>query len=265
MGKTIKITIASFGIIVVLIVFNFLGWLKPIENLVFYALTPVQKTFYGLGESFRSIQSDWLLKRKLLGENAGLKEQLKKSLVDQSLINSLSEENQLLKKDLKFVAERKINFLSAQIITGVSDPLSQSIIINRGAKDGVTRGLAVTAEGGIMIGKVIDVSDYFSKVLLLTDNKSTVASTVQNTDRTSGLVEGQFGLSFSMTNIPQDQPIKEDDLVVTSGLEGQIPKNLLIARVERVNQKENEIFKTAILKPIADFNNLSDVLVILPN
>jgi rod shape-determining protein MreC len=91
-----------------------------------------------------------------------------------------------------------------------------------------------------------------------------VAATIQNTDHTAGLVEGQFGLSFSMTNIPQDEPIKIGDLVVTSGLEGQIPKNLLIAKIERVDKIESEIFKTAILTPIVSLDNLSDVLVIIP-
>ena len=115
---------------------------------------------------------------------------------------------------------------------------------------------------------VINIGDevYFdySKVLLLTDNKSKVAATIQNSEKTTGLIEGQFGLSLAMTNIPQDQEVKVGDLIVTSGLEGKIPKDLLIAKVENINQVESEIFKTALLSPIISFDNLSYVLVVVP-
>ncbi len=100
--------------------------------------------------------------------------------------------------------------------------------------------------------------------MLLKDSKSRVAVTIQNLDHTVGLVEGQYGLSFSMTNIPQNQDIREGDLVVTSGLEGKIPKNLLVAKVASIKSIESEIFKTAILTPILNFDNLSNVLVIIP-
>jgi len=53
-------------------------------------------------------------------------------------------------------------------------------------------------------------------------------------------------------------------LVVTSGLEGKIPKNLLIAKVESVEAVESEIFKTAILRPIIPLSTLSDVVIIIP-
>ena len=67
-----------------------------------------------------------------------------------------------------------------------------------------------------------------------------------------------------MTNIPQNQEISSGDLVVTSGLEGKIPKNLLIAKVESVEAVESEIFKTAILRPIIPLSTLSDVVIIIP-
>jgi len=115
-----------------------------------------------------------------------------------------------------------------------------------------------------MIGKISEIYDYSSKVLLLTDNRSRVAATIQNQDKTAGLVEGQFGLSMTMVNIPQDQEIEEGDLIVTSGLEGDIPRGLLIARVEGVSSVESEIFKAAMLSSIASLSDLNYVLVVLP-
>lgn len=262
--KMIKSSIYGLTAIFFAVFFHYLGWLAPIENLVVRTVAPVQGFFYGVSRGWFDFYDDWLIKRNLLGENEYLRGENIKLQSDLSRLKALEEENEILKKELNFIEEKKYSFVSAKIITGISDSLSQSVIINRGSRDGLEPGLAVVAESGILIGKIIEAGADYSKVLLLKDSKSKVAVTIQNLDHTVGLVEGQYGLSFSMTNIPQNQDIKEGDLVVTSGLEGKIPKNLLVAKVASIKSIESEIFKTAILTPILNFDNLSNVLVIIP-
>lgn len=262
--KIIKNSLIGLTTIFIVVFFHYLGWLKPVEGLVVNILMPVQSGFYNLSKGASGFYNDWLTKKNLLGENEYLKAQLVAQAIESSKLKGLEEENALLKKELNFFEQNKYKYVAAKIVSGVSDPLSQSVIINRGSKDGIYKGLAVIAADGIFIGKVIEAGDDYAKVLLISDNKSRVAATVQNIDHTVGLIEGQYGLSFSMTNIPQNQEIKEGDSIVTSGLEGQIPKNLLIAKVDRVIIVESEIFKTAILSPIIPLNSLSDVAVIVP-
>jgi len=264
MDKIFKYLLAGLIAIAAIVTLHYLTWLRPLENLLFKVVSPLERVVYNGKANLDSFYDSWIKKRDLIQENNQLKENLKNLDLDNSKVKSLEEENALLKKELNFTKERQLQYVAAKIFTGVSDPLSQTVVIDRGQSDGVVKGLAVVTGEGILVGKVTDVYDNFSKVLLLTDNKSRVAATVQNSEHTAGLVEGQFGLSFSMTNIPQDQAIGAGDLIVTSGLEGQIPKNLLIAKVESVKQVESEIFKTAILKPIISFDNLSQVLVIIP-
>lgn len=264
MNKILKPAIVGLVIIAVLIFLHYVGWLRPAEGVVVKILSPLQRASLVVSGQGKSFYDSWLKKRDLLAENGNLQEQLKYSQIDSSRIKALEEENALLKKELGFINEKKMKYVAAKIISGVSDPYSQTVVINQGRGQGLAKGMAVVTDNGVLIGKLTEAGDGFSKVLLLTDSKSKVAATVQNSDRTAGLVEGQFGLSFSMTNIPRNQEIKDGDTIVTSGLEGQIPKNLLIARVESVKEVESEIFKTAILKPIASFDNLSDVLVIIP-
>ncbi|HNW09594.1 MAG TPA: rod shape-determining protein MreC [bacterium] len=264
MKRIIKLATIALVLILFLSALHYLGWLNPIESLLVRVFSPAQATLYSASQGAGSFYDSWVRRRDLLAENNQLRDWLEQYQTDHSKIISLEQENQLLKQELNFIEEQQLKAVSAKIITGVSDPLSRSVVINRGSVDGLVKGLAVVSDRGILVGKIHEVNDYFSKVLLLTDNNSKVAATIQNTDQTAGLVEGQFGLSFSMTNIPQDQQIKNGDLVVTSGLEGNIPKNLLIARIESVNQVENEIFKTAVLSPVISFDNLSYVLVLTP-
>lgn len=262
--KIIKNALYGLAIILFILFFHYLGWLKPVENLLVRVISPVQAIFHSTSSRGGAFYDAWIARRDLLSENEKLKEELIKMSVDYALLKSLEEENSVLKKELNFIEEGKRQFVSAKIISGVSDPLSKSVIINRGSRDGIEKGLAVVSHQGVMVGKVIEVNEDFSKVLLLLDNKSRVAVKLYNLDHTVGLVEGSYGLSFVMTNIPQNQEINEGDLVVTSGLEGKIPNNLLVAKVESVKSVESEIFKTAILSPIIPFDSLSHVLVIIP-
>ncbi|MEI6288106.1 MAG: rod shape-determining protein MreC [bacterium] len=264
MEKFIKSIAVGLIAIILIIGLHYLGWLRPVENLLVQTVAPVQSKVFSSSFGLKNFYNAWLAKRDLLSENEQLKNQLLNSQLDKTKLNSLQAENDLLKQELKFIDTSKVKYIPATIITGVSDSDSQSIVIDRGSNDGLKKGLAVVAGGGVLVGKIQEVSNNYSKVLLLSDNKSRVAATIQNMNNTTGLVEGQFGLSFSMTNIPQDQDLKEGDLIVTSGLEGQIPKGLLIAKVGHVNQVASEIFKTALLTPIISFDNLSRVIVITP-
>ncbi|MFA5020498.1 MAG: rod shape-determining protein MreC [Patescibacteria group bacterium] len=262
--KMIKSSIIGLTAILLAVFFHYIGWLRPIEGVIAAVFSPVQQlagSIYGGGAG---VYDFWLKKRDLIKENESLRAELVAAAIDASRFKALEEENALLKKEMNFIDENDFKFVAAKIISGVSDPLSRSVIINRGRRDGLEKGLAVIADSGILIGKISEVSDDFSKVVLLSDNRSRVAATIQNLDHTVGLVEGQYGLSFSMTNIPQNQEIRDGDLVVTSGLEGKIPKNLLIAKVAGVRSVESEIFKTAILTPIIALDGLSDVLAIIP-
>jgi len=264
MNNFFKLSLLGLLIIFLIVIFHYVSWLKPVENAVVNFLNPVQERFYTLVRRAKNFQANWLTKRDLLKANKVLANQLEQLQVEKSRISSLESENNLLKEELNFVKEKKINTVAAKIITGVSDSLSKSVIINRGSDSGLEKGMAVIAGPGVVVGKVYEVYSDYSKVLLLTDNKSKVAATIQSLEKTTGLVEGQFGLSLAMTNIPQDQEVKVGDLIVTSGLEGKIPKDLLIAKIENINQVESEIFKTAILSPIISFDNLSYVLVVVP-
>lgn len=262
--KIIRPAIYGLTAILVVVFFHYLGWLAPVENLILKIISPIQGAIYHSAQSGNSFYDSWLKKRDLLNENKKLTDELIQLAIDNARLKALEEENDILKKELNFVETNKYNFVAARIITGVSDSLSRAVVVNRGRKDGLEKGLAVISNEGILVGKVSEVQEDFSKVLLLSDNKSRVAATIQNLDHTVGLVEGQYGLSFAMTNIPQNQEVKEGDLIVTSGLEGKIPKNLLIARVESVKAVESEIFKTAILKPVLSLDSLSDVIIIMP-
>ena len=65
-----------------------------------------------------------------------------------------------------------------------------------------------------------------------------------------------------MDYIPQGGDVTAGDVVITSGLGGNFPKNLVIGQVVEVSQKDYEMFQQGILRPTVNFDRLEFVLVI---
>ena len=66
-----------------------------------------------------------------------------------------------------------------------------------------------------------------------------------------------------MDKIAQSDSIHPGDMVITSGLGGELPKGLVIGRVESVSTRDNAVFQTAQIASDLHFNKLELVFVVL--
>jgi len=78
------------------------------------------------------------------------------------------------------------------------------------------------------------------------------------------LAKGEFGLSIKVELVPQDFDLKEGDLIITSGLEKDIPRGLIIGKVNRIISYENELFKSATINPLVDYGEITIISIIIP-
>jgi rod shape-determining protein MreC len=62
--------------------------------------------------------------------------------------------------------------------------------------------------------------------------------------------------------IPQSASVQTGDLVLTSGLGGNYPPNIIVGQVTGVRSRDTDLFKRASIQPVVDFNKLEIVLVI---
>ena len=132
MGKILKLAVIGFAAIILIFLLHYFGWSRPAENLVIKSLSSIQRAGQNLNHGVGDFYNSWIKKRDLLAENNDLKNQLEKSLVGQSKINALDDENVLLKKELDFTKTSNVKFAAAQIISGLSDNISRSVMINIG-------------------------------------------------------------------------------------------------------------------------------------
>lgn len=151
-------------------------------------------------------------------------------------------------------------FLTADVIAFDPSGIARSMIINRGTRDGVAVGMPVVTDLGL-VGRVVGVSASAAQAQLINDENSSVSARLQTT-RAEGSIIGQASGVLRMTFIDLDENITQGDLVITSGLGGNFPPDIVVGQVTSIRQFEFELFQEAEVRSLIDFDILEFVLVI---
>ncbi|HEX6270703.1 MAG TPA: rod shape-determining protein MreC [Anaerolineales bacterium] len=171
-------------------------------------------------------------------------------------------ETEILAALVDFSRARPENtYLAAAVIGRDPSPFLHYVIINRGSNDGVLRGMPVVTDQGL-IGRVDAVIADAARVQLITDSASNVNVHLQNAETEASLVGSVTG-DVVLELIPQDVTIEVGDLVLTSGLGGGYPPDLIVGQVVNVRSRDFDLFQQATVQPVVDFNRLQIVLVIV--
>lgn len=152
-------------------------------------------------------------------------------------------------------------YKAAAVIGRDPSPFLQYVIINRGSNDGILRGMPVVTDQGL-IGRVDAVIADAARVQLITDPASNVNVRLQNAEVDASLVGSVTG-DVTLELIPQDAKVEIGDLVLTSGLGGGYPPDLIIGQVINLRSQDFDLFQRATVQPVVDFNRLQIVLVIV--
>ena len=118
----------------------------------------------------------------------------------------------------------------------------------------------VTNQG--LIGRVSAVIADAARVQLVTDPSAAVNVRLQNADTDAvliGSVTGDLGLEM----ISQDIEVQDGDVVLTSGLGGDYPPDLLVGQLLNLRKRDYELFQQASVQSTVDFSRLEIVLVIM--
>jgi rod shape-determining protein MreC len=150
-------------------------------------------------------------------------------------------------------------FVVADVIGRDISAFTRVIFINRGARDGLTEGMPVVTEKGL-VGRITQVSATAAQVMLITDPVSAVNARLLNS-RAEGSVQTQAG-GLRMTFIDLNAVLQEGDTVITSGLGGNFPEGIIIGQVTSIRQFEAELFQETEVRSLNDFERLENVLVI---
>ena len=194
-------------------------------------------------------------------ENDMLRKALNEATKKNNQCIETSYSNKRLRKLLNFQKSTEEEFIAAEVIGRDPSPHFKSIIIDKGLEDGLKKNLPVVVPEGIA-GQITDLTDHYSKVLLIVDPNSSVDALVQRT-RARGVIKGLSAGKFVYKYALRKHDIAIGDIIVSSGLDGVFPKGLRIGHVSEVVKGNSGIFQDVVVTPFVDFEKLEEVLVVI--
>jgi rod shape-determining protein MreC len=203
----------------------------------------------------------FLFSHSVYKENIKLRKEI--GLLRKEIIRSeeLSKENERLKKMLSFKQKIPFTTTAARVVGRDSSNWISALIIDKGKKDGLEKDMPVINEVGL-VGKIVEVGNATSKMLLINDPDLKVAGLIQES-REEGIVSGTLNGKCKMYFLALTSEAVINNTVVTSGLGGIFPKGLLIGKIIDVYEDPSGLTKECLIEPAAKLSRLEEVLVIL--
>jgi rod shape-determining protein MreC len=238
------------------------GQLQPIEDLAQYVIGPVQRSINSMVGGTADLFGTFRDARELRAENQQLREENSRLITENIRLKEFEAENATLRDLLKFTRNNpNYTTLAADVIGRDPSPYVSTIMINIGENRGLKPGMPVITGGSALVGRVLQVNPRTAKVQILEDISSAVNAMIQGS-RATGLVRGQPDGTLIMEFIPQEEKVQPGDIVLTSGLGGDLPRALVIGQVSEATRHDVDLFQSAALRPAVDLNRLEVVTVI---
>ncbi len=230
------------------------------ERAVLAVTAPILNGFDTVWRSATGTWDHYLWLIDTAAENDRLNEENRRLQSDLIAVQEVGLANERLRRLLDFKEELAVLTLPAQVIGEDATSWFRTVVIDKGSDDGVAEGMPVVVAEGV-VGRTIRVAAGQSRVLLITDASSAVASLVQK-NRTRGICRGE-GASLTLDFALRLKEIEIGDLIVSSGTGGVFPKGLAIGHVEAVSRGDFGLFQTVTVTPTVDFSRLEEVLILL--
>ena len=213
----------------------------------------------GIDEHFTSLEELQEENDRLRRENAELQRQLNQAKED-------SEENQRLRTLLDLRQQRwDFVFESASIVGRSSSNWSSALTLSKGTSSGISIGDCVVNEEGFLVGVVTDAGLNWSTVTTILDTDSQLGAIVFRTGEAT-VAQGDLALMneglLRLSYLEDESSVMNGDLILTSGLGGYYPSDLVIGAVKEIRTDDTGLTKYAILTPQVSLDELRQVFVI---
>ncbi len=256
-----KIFLFGFFLVILIIALKSIGALRPAERVVSTSIKPFYSFFYGVSSNIKNLSNRFVPDVSLREENERLRKENEELTRSINKLRPMVVENERLKEALQYVKNSGFDGVLARII-GQNDMTGSSVfLINKGSKDGISKGDLVTNEKGELLGDIIGANKTSARLRLMTHPDFGIAVKRQDDVKPIGTLRGDFSLALELDLVPLDIDIAEKDIIVTSRI-NNIPENIVIGEIESVTEKSGELFRKATVRPYSDPNTTLFVYVI---
>ena len=236
------------------------------QELLSVVLTPLQKVTSArsggaasVWEKYTSIDDVMDRNEQLEAENAELRQQM----VDYDRIKAENDAYKALARIQDTNSEA--SYVSAFVIG--RDPLDEfgGFTLDQGSTDGVAVNDAIISDRGYLLGVVVEVDATSCKVMTILHPSFNAAGVISRT-RENGIITGSADYAADgqcvLTNLDRATEARKGDQVITTGLGGVFPANLLVGTVQEVVPEQSGKSSSAVILPGADPRTVKHVFIV---
>lgn len=234
------------------------GMLGPAQGVVLTVTEPIDRSLNAVFEpvaSFLSTDAGELREENQLlrEENADLQRRMAELEIDAARVGELESALNIT------TTATEATYEAADRIALDRSPGHSVMTINKGSDSGIAPGMIVLSAQGTVVGKVTDVSGGHAFVRLLDDSRSRANVRILESD-VEGTLEGTLGRSLSLTFV--QAAVRVGETVVTSGLGGGFPPDLVVGRVAGVSGTDQDLYRQIEVDPAVRLSTVRTVLVL---
>jgi rod shape-determining protein MreC len=242
------------------------GWLQSVRFAMQGAVYPLQLAVNSPSAAWDWTKQVFESRQTLQQENAELRRQKRELELRSMRYAALARENAQLRglaEALPAVTER---WLAAEVVSVELDSLRQRLLINRGTRNGVFKGQTVLTDDGLL-GQTTRVGPWSAEIILVTDPEHAVPVQIERTGvRTIAVGAGKGSAlepsELALPYLPANADIKQDDLLLTSGLGGVFPAGFPVARVTDVRRDAVQSYAQVRAEPLARLDEDREVVLV---
>lgn len=238
----------------------------PLPNLAGIIAAPFRSVSSSFSETVENWADYFTQFDALKAENEELKQKIAKMEETVRQAQADREENARLREVAGLREQRRdLHLESARVLDQDTSNWSSLLTVNKGTAHNVAVGDCVVTETGYLVGVVTKAGLNWSTVRTILDSESSIGALIFRS-KSSALAQGDFALMregrLALNYMGTEPDVASGDLVVTSGLGGYYPSELVIGHVDEVGTSDNGLAQYAILTPDANLDNLVQLFII---
>ena len=185
----------------------------------------------------------------IVDENKNLKKEIQILKSDRYNSIFLQNENKILKKNLNvgnITTNEGDKAIPARVIIDQESPYLRSLLINKGGKQGIFKGMTVFSKG-YLIGRIVESNFFTARVLLITDLNSKIPVIIQDTDANGLLAGAGKKTELKLEYLPDEFSLEPNKIIFTSGKDGMLSPGMPVA--ETYLDKKNKVKIKTLANP----------------
>ena len=239
-------------------------YLESARTALSVLVTPIQRlatlpgaVWHQTGDFFIS-QSE---QRSLAQANEALRQQHEVDAAQLSQLQGMQLENGQLRKlvDLPLRSEFSAQFV--EIVYAERDVFQRKVLVNKGANADIQIGQVVMDDVGI-VGQITRVHPWLAEVTLITEKDHAVPVQIARNGLRTILFGAGDTSQLSLRYMPISADIQDDDVLITSGIDGIYPPGIPVARVTKIERDPAYPFAQITCLPLAGVDNHRHLMIL---